>query len=276
MTIDSSVLSLFGDTSGTTASLLDIIYGNGSSGGANSDPIPALKEAERNQTKDVAAEAAKPDVARDIAAFKSAVAKAKTPADLLANTQARTVLLTANGLGDQAGYTALSTKALLSDTNDPKSLANKLSDTRWKDVAKTYDFANQGLAVLQKQSTIDSIANGYAQVKWESGLDKQTPGLSVALDFRSRASTITSVDQILGDTNLRKAVTTALGIPDQIAFQPLEAQEHAISSRIDISQFKDPAFVEQFTQRYLIRAGQAAATSNASASSSSGLLSLYA
>ncbi len=275
MTIDSSVLNLFGNTSGTTASLLDIIYGNGSSGAANSDPIPALKEAERNQTKDVAAEAAQPDVARDIAAFKSAVAKAKTPADLLANTQARTVLLTANGLGDQAGYTALSTKALLSDTNDPKSLANKLSDTRWKDVAKTYDFANQGLAVLQKQSTIDSVANGYAQVKWESGLDKQTPGLSVALDFRSRASTITSVDQILGDTNLRKAVTTALGIPEQIAFQPLEAQEHAISSRIDISQFKNPAFVEQFTQRYLIQAGQAAATNNASASSSSGLLSLY-
>jgi hypothetical protein len=51
---------------------------------------------------------------------------------------------------------------------------------------------------------------------------------------------------------MRTVVTTALGIPEQIAFQPLEAQEKAISSRLDITQFQDPKYVESFVQKYLI------------------------
>ncbi len=47
-------------------------------------------------------------------------------------------------------------------------------------------------------------------------------------------------------------MTTALGIPKQIAFQTLNAQEHAISNRVDIKQFQNPKFVEGFVQRYLI------------------------
>ena len=272
MTVDATTLSLFGTLSGRTDPLLSAIYGNGGTSGGN--PIQALQQAKANQTKDVAATAAQPDTARDIAAFKAAVASAKTPADLLSNPRALNVLLTANGLGDQASYTALAKKALLSNVNDPKALANTLTDTRWKAVASTFDFANKGLSVIKNSKALASIANGYAQVKWEASLDQATPGLSIALDFRSRASTITSVDQILGDSNLRKAVTTVLGIPEQIAFQPLEAQEHAISSQLDLTKFKSPAYVEQFTQRYLIAASQAAST-NSSSSSGPSLLSLF-
>ena len=84
-------------------------------------------------------------------------------------------------------------------------------------------------------------------------MDQTTPGLSNALDFTQRASTITSVDQILGDPTFRTVVTTALNIPEQIAFQPIEAQEKAISSKIDISKFKSPAFVEQMAKQYLVQ-----------------------
>lgn len=272
MTIDAMTLTLFGSLSGATDPLLSALYGSSST--ASTDPVQALNAAEKNQTKDVATQAAQPDTARDIAAFKAAVAAAKTPADLLKNPQALKVLLTANGLGDQTAYTALASKALLSNTTDPKSLANTLTDTRWKTVASTFDFANKGLSVIKNASTLNSIANGYATIQWQTSLDQSTPGLSIALDFRSRASTITSVDQILGDSNLRTAVTTALGIPQQIAFQSLEAQEKAISSRLDITKFKQPAFVEQFTQRYLVAATQAASDSS-STSSGSSLLSLF-
>jgi hypothetical protein len=57
-------------------------------------------------------------------------------------------------------------------------------------------------------------------------------------------------------------VTTALSIPEQIAFQNLGAQENAISSRVNIKQFQDPKFVETFVQRYLIaNNGSSSATS---------------
>ena len=69
-------------------------------------------------------------------------------------------------------------------------------------------------------------------------------------------------DQILGDPVMRDVVTTALGIPLEIAFQPLEAQEKAVTAQLDITKFKDPKFVESFIDRYLIaNSASASATS---------------
>jgi hypothetical protein len=233
---------------------------------ANTNPLPALQQAETNQTKDIAQEAADPVVSRDVAAFRAAVANAKTPADLLQDPSALKVLLTANGLGDQVQYTALAQKALLSNTADTNSLANTLSNTNWKSAAQTYDFYNQGLSVIKQPQVLDSIANAYAEVTWRQSLDTTTPGLSNALTFRSEASSITSVDQILGDPVLRDVVTTALGLPLQLAVQPLEAQVKAITSQLDITKFSDPKFTESFIQRYLI-AKAASSTSSGSPSS---------
>ena len=276
MSIDASVLGLFGAPStDATTSLLSALYGGtagGTGAGNGIDPATALNNALKTETKSVAAIAKQPEVARDIAAFRTAVATAKTPSDLLSNPTALKVLLTANGLGSQASYTALAKKALLSDTSKAGSLASALPDAQWLATAKTFDFANKGLANLKKPGVLDSLANGYAEVQWRQGLDAATPGLSNAIDFRSRAGTITSADQILGDATLREVVTVALGIPKQIAFQSLNAQEQAITSRLDVSKFKSAAFVDQFTKRYLVAAGSAAGNNGGA----SGVASLFA
>jgi Protein of unknown function (DUF1217) len=236
-------------------SLLTTLYGgsSGTSTQTSTDPLGDLARAEANSTKDIAQTAAEPQVARDIATFTAQVAAAKSPATLLQNPTVLKVLLTANGLGDQVQYTALAQKALLSNTDDSNSLADQLTDTAWKSTASLYDFANKGLSVLQEPTTISTITNAYAEVLWRQSLDATTPGLSNALAFRDEASTITSVDQILGDPVMRNVVTTALGIPETIATQDLPAQEQAITSRLDITQFKNPAFVNTFVQQYLIQ-----------------------
>lgn len=262
-------LSLFSGTTSSAdpiTSLVADLY-SGASVGGGGDPLTALQVAENNQTQDIAAESQQPQVQRTIAAFRSAVAAAKTPADLLNNPQALNVLLTVNGLGSQSQYTALAQKALLSNPNDPNSLASQLASTNsnWKAAAQTYQFATQGLAVLRNPSTLSDIASSYAEVMWRQSLDQTTPGLSNALDFRSRASTITSIDQILGDATFRTVITTALGIPPQIAYQDLGAQEQSIASRVDISKFHDPHFVEGLTQQYLL-AEQSQGTSSSGGS----------
>lgn len=273
MAFDSLSLSLLpSGGNGTSSSLLEALYGKKAAGGGN--PVMALQSALRGEAKGIAAAAAEPQAKREVASFMAAVASAKTPAELLANPAARKVLLTANGLGDQVQYAALASKALLSDTTKPGSLASKLSDTRWLSMAKTYDFANQGLALLKDPAVLERISNGYAEVQWRTGLDKTTPGLSRAIDFRERAGGITSALQVLGDPTLREVVTTTLGLPKQIAFQPLDTQERAVTSRVDLTRFKDPAFVEQFTRRYLIAAGNAAAAEGAT-TAASGLAGLF-
>jgi hypothetical protein len=262
----SEISSMFGagtSSGSTTTSLLGTLYGYTSTGASTSsvNPVTALNTAELNQTQDIAATAADPAVARAVNAFNKAVTGATSVQQLLNNPSVMQVLLTANGLADQIPYTALAQKALMSDTTNSSSLANTLSDTRWKPVAQTYDFANKGLSVIQSPSVISTIDNAYAEVTWRHSLDATTPGLSNALTFRAKASTITSVDQILGDPIMRTVVTTALGIPLQIAFQSLPAQEKSITSQLDITQFQKPQFVDSFVQRYLIAMNTNASTS---------------
>ena len=259
-----SLYSLNASTTGS-GSMLATLYGYGgqSLNSPGQNPVTALLSAEQRQTQDIKVTAAQPAVKRDVDAFTAGVGSARTVQQLLANHAVMKVLLTANGLADQIPYTALAQKALQSNVNTPKSLANTLADTRWKPVVQTYDFANKGLKIIQDPKVISTIANAYAEVTWRRSLDATTPGLSNALTFRKEASTITSVDQILGDPVMRKVVTTALGIPLQIAFQPLQTQEKAISARVDITKFKDPKFVESFVQRYLLAANSSGTTTNA-------------
>ncbi len=250
-------------------SLLDTLYGRTKPVAGNTNPIAALAQARSGEKKQVERVAAEPEVKRDLARFAQALAKAKTPADLLNDPAALKVLLTANGLGDQSGAPALAKQALLSDPAKSDALVNRLSDSRWKTINKTYDFANKGLTVLRDPTIQAAVANGYAEVHWRESLDRTTPGLSNAMDFMKRAGTITSAVQVLGDPTFRAVVTTALGLPKQIAFQTLNAQETAISKRLDLTKFKDPGFVQQFTQRYLLAASDAAKT-EASAAAASG------
>lgn len=250
---------LFSFVSGTGQTLTQTLYGQGSTKSSLS-VSQALRSAELNQTRDVKVTAAQPDIKRAIDRFSAAVSSATSVTQLLKSPAVMEVLLTANGLGDRISATALARKALTSDLSDPKSLANTLTDTRWKNVAKTYDFSQQGLAVIQKSDVIAKLADAYAEVKWRQDLNKKTPGLSNALTFRAEASKVTSVYQILGDPVLRDVVTTALSIPKQIAFQNLNAQEKAISSRLDLTKLQDPKFVETFIQRYLLNTSNAPTT----------------
>ncbi len=260
---------LFGGDSNATSSLLGALYGSPSAASgisSGTDPLTAFTLAQKNETADVKTEAKSATVARDIAAFQKGIANAKSITAALQNPNVLKVLLTANGLGDQVGFPALAQKALMSDPSDPKSLANQLSTSNnaWLTAAQTYNFAKNGLAELQNPKVQAAITNGYAQTLWEQSLDQQTPGLSSAMQFETNAASITSVDQILGDPVSRDVVLTALSIPLQIAYQPLEAQEKAVSSRLNVSQLQNPHFVQTLMQQYLLNKAQSSQGTNSS------------
>jgi hypothetical protein len=74
---------------------------------------------------------------------------------------------------------------------------------------------------------------------------------------------------------LREVVTSTLGFPKELAIQSVETQATALTSKIDITKFKDPKFVEKFIQRYLTQRDQETAQSNgAGAGMYGGLLQL--
>jgi hypothetical protein len=264
-------------TGSASTNILNALYGTGTAstvGTSETDPIDALRQAQANQTTDIANEAKLPTVQLQVAAFTKAVQSATSIQSLLTNHDFLNVFLTANGLGSEVNSGALVTQALLSDPTNTSSLANQLAGTNaaWLSTAKTYDFFANGLSAIQSPSVLSTIASGYAEVLWRQSLDKQTPGLSNALYFLANASTLTSPDLVLGNAVARTVVTTAFGIPEQIAYQPLQAQEQVINNSLDFSRITDPKYVQSITDQYLVQLQLA----NGFPASGNGVASLFA
>ena len=131
-------------------------------------------------------------------------------------------------------------------------------------------FVDQ-LKMLKDPKVLATLSNGYAEMTWRQSLNASTPGLSNALDFLSKASSIKSFGDVLASPSNFYVITGALGIPPSIVFQSLTAQETAINSRVNYAKFQDPTYVTSLTDRYLINQKQ---NSLANASNSSDLTSL--
>ncbi len=51
---------------------------------------------------------------------------------------------------------------------------------------------------------------------------------------------------------LRRVVTTALGLPQELAIQSVETQLRAVTSRLDLDKLKDPKEATKLVERYLV------------------------
>ncbi|RVT95662.1 DUF1217 domain-containing protein [Rhodovarius crocodyli] len=210
------------------------------------------------EAKALARVAKEPDVQRSMDQFTKAVAQAKDIKSALKDPRILGVLMTAMGLGDATNQSGLATRALLSDLSDTKSLANNLSDSRWKNAAKSLDLFSKGLDALKDPKLQATLKEGLQRAKWYEKLDGDVAGLSDALAFKDKASTATDVYTVLGDPILRRVVTGALGLPTTIAIQSVETQARAVSSRLNLEKLQSPKEVQKLIERYLTNKDQTA------------------
>ena len=231
--------------------------GGGSSGGLFNigSAKVALDNAEKNEAKQIEQIGKDPIVKKDLARYAKVVKEAKTIDDVLDDPVARRVFLKANGLGDQVDAVALAKKALSSDLGDEKALAYRLASVNgnWLETAKKYDFHTFGIALLKLNISTEEVSKNYLGEKRLDMLDQQMPGLGSAILFKKIAADLDTPIKILGSALGREVITTALGLPKQMAVQSLEAQSKAITQRLDPKKLKKPEFVDQLIQRYLIQ-----------------------
>ncbi len=209
--------------------------------------------------------ATEPQQKRAMEQFKRAVDRAPDVRTALRDPRVLQVITTALGIPEGASQAGLATRVLLSDLSDPKSLANTLTDKRWKSAAETLQLATRGIAGLRDTQLQAGLADGLRRAQWNQNLETEQPGLGDAVLFKERATAVDSnIYAVLGDPIIRRVVTGALGLPPQIAIQSVEAQARAVSARLDIRKLEDPKEVQRLAERYLMnRANENAAQNGA-------------
>ncbi|MFT8243053.1 DUF1217 domain-containing protein [Roseomonas sp. BN140053] len=251
--------------------------GGGAGSRATSSPAEAVAALKRAlapgaEAKGVAQAARDPQVQRSLSRYQSALDGAKDLESALKDPRVLSVLLPALGLDGEQNKPALVFRALTSDLSNPKSLVNRLGDSRWASAAKTLNLAaGNGLQALRSAAMQQTITRGFESFTWRKGLDDQALGLSDALYAQENAATVDDPYDILGNGVMRRVVTGSLGLPDAMAVQSVETQARAITSRLDLSKLSDPREVTKLVQRYVMNRAQ---NNTGGQGSPGGLLSL--
>jgi len=209
-----------------------------------------------------------PAVQHDISYFRSAISKVTSADDLVKDYRLLKFTLTAFGLDSQINSQALIKKVLNSDLSDPNSLANKLADPRFRQLAQAFNFAAGGASKVQDSSFQDSVVQNYVTAAFEQNAAQTNPGVRLALYFKRMAPTITSWYQVLGDVPLYKVMTTTFNVQALGPSDDVDKQSQFLEKRVGIANLQDPKFVDRFVTRFLTMYDQANDTS------SSGIVSL--
>ncbi len=187
----------------------------------------------------------------ELAYFTKVAPSITTPAALLKDYKALSVVLGAFGMQDSIGQTAIIQKLLTQDPTSKTSLAQTIGNTKFLLFAKA--MSNWNPPPFSTASGVAQIAASFTTNVFEKTADTQSPGLAAALQFTRQASTLTSVAAVQSDPNLLNVVVTTLGLPLQ-NFQELDfdQQTKILQGKLNLSDFQNPAKVKQYAEQYLV------------------------
>ncbi|HZH27271.1 MAG TPA: DUF1217 domain-containing protein [Azospirillaceae bacterium] len=198
------------------------------------------------------------DVKMEVEKFKAGLESITSVDELFRNRRVLEFLAKATGNASEMEYPGRFRKALESDINDPKSLVNRMKNEILKETNKKLKLSETGVETLKSEKVVNDLIDSYLRTQHEKELAAGNKEITNVRYFKQHISEVgtQNVYEILGDRVLREVVTKVLHLPKEIVNQTVEAQGRAITSRLDISRFSDPKFVDKFIEKYLSIADQ--------------------
>ncbi len=219
----------------------------------------------RNQDRYDAMIRSRPDVKRNIEYFQANIGKITSAEELLKDDKLYRFVMVAFDLESQTYARALIRKVLDEGVTDEGALANRMNDSKFKEMATVLSFKETGGAPLKEAAIVKAIVDRYVDVSLEVKAEESNPAVRLALYFDRKAPRINNWYQVMADRALQKVVFTALDIPEQAALGDLDRLVDKLKKRFDIADFKDPAklgkFLDRFSAMYDMKNGVSTGTS---------------
>ena len=193
-----------------------------------------------------------PDVARETEYYREKIGNVKSIDDFMADTRLYNYALKAHGLEDMAYAKAFIRKVLTEGASDKNAFANKLSDNRYAELAKSLDFAGLGAAATATEAAKSGVIGNYARQTLEQEAGDDNNGVRLALYFERKAPTIKSGLDFLADDALAQVFRTTFNLPDAFAAADVDKQAALIEKSINIKDLQDPEKVGKLLERFTI------------------------
>lgn len=203
-----------------------------------------------DMTRTLARTAQTPQAAREIAYYRENIEKVKSIEDLLGDDRLFAFAMKAHGLSDMTYAKGFMRKALEEGIDSRDAFAMKLVDKRYRDFVETFNFKRYGETATVFSRVKEGTIDKYVRMTLEETEGAKNEGVRLALYFERKAPTLRNVYEILAEPALAQVVRTALGLPDAIQGADVDKQARMIESRLKLEDFKDPAKLAKFLERF--------------------------
>lgn len=207
-----------------------------------------------------------PDIARDLNKAQTTLGSVSSVDDLISDRANLKIVLGAFGLETDLDNKYFIRKIIESDMSDPKSLANRMSDERYKNLANSLSNLTNNGAITASGS--QKIIQNFSDKSFEAAVGQQSNEMRLALNAErelgklvgSTSSENTKWYKILGNPPIREVMQTFLRLPSSISNLDLETQKETFADKLksrlgleELSDFQDPKLMERLVQGYLLQ-----------------------
>lgn len=207
-------------------------------------------------------------MARDTEYFEAEIGNILSAEDLVADRRLRRVALGAFGLQDDIDNVFFIRKVLEEGTTSRDSLANKLSDDRYKGLAKAFAFDSPlGPSTLSSGFAKDILTRFRAQ-EFEVAVGSQDESLRLSLYMERTLPEMAATDsaddtkwfRVMGTPPLRSVLETALGLPSGFGQLDIDKQLEVFRDKMqsrfgvkEIDEIVQPEVMTKVIQTYLLQ-----------------------
>lgn len=195
---------------------------------------------------------------KDAVYYRNGIAGIGSVSELLSDRKLIDILLVAKGLDPKKVTNEYLKKVFNSDLSDAKSFANTASDTRFAEIAASFNFDKKGnvarIAAVgpQLRDQLLETQNRYVQQNLETQQGNSNPGVRLALYFQRKAGGITSAYDILADKALAEVFRTTFSLPDSLGGMAVDQQAKVVEKYLKLKDLGDPEKLGKLLGRFAV------------------------
>lgn len=105
---------------------------------------------------------------------------------------------------------------------------------------------------LSDAANVDTIVSSFETSTYETKMGQQYAGMDKALYYARTMSGITSISQLMSNSNLLSVVTTSLGMGSYFGALDYDQQVRILTAKVDLKTMTTPAGIQKTAEQYLI------------------------
>ena len=206
-----------------------------------------------------------PEILRDLEYFKLNVHKATSAQDLVNDRRLLKVALGAFGLGEDLDKRAYVLKALVEGTDDEKSFANRMVDSRYREFSRAFGYGNLLGAQVVHSEFSERVMSQYKGRQFEVAVGEGNQSMRLALTFVREIASFANSEkadtsawfEVMGNSPIRQVFEASFGLPKSFGSLDVDKQREMLREKSgkmfgdsSLSAFRDPANVNKLLKMF--------------------------